>query len=116
MLSGIPWWTTRILSKTPKFVGLSNYLVVLTDPTFRLSIFNTFYFTAMSVIFHLLIGLAFALLLNSKNINPVARSVFRVFYVLPWVFTVTIIAIIWRLLLNPNGVIHYILNVTTCLE
>jgi multiple sugar transport system permease protein len=28
---------------------------------------------------------------------------------MPWVFTATIIAIIWRLLLNPNGVINYLL-------
>jgi multiple sugar transport system permease protein len=64
----------------------------------------------MSVIFHLLIGLSFALLLNSKLINGTARSILRVFYIMPWVFTATIIAIIWRLLLNPSGVINYILT------
>ena len=29
-------------------------------------------------------------------------------YILPWVFTAAIIAILWRLLLDPNGVINYI--------
>ena len=33
-------------------------------------------------------------------------------YILPWVFTATIIAILWRLLLNPNGIIDYLLEWT----
>ena len=35
---------------------------------------------------------------------------------MPWMFTATIIAIIWRLLLNPSGIINYILatlNITS---
>ena len=70
---------------------------------------NTLYFTVMSVIFHLLIGLAFALLLNSERINPAVRSILRVLFILPWLFTAVIIAIIWRLLLDPNGVINSVL-------
>jgi multiple sugar transport system permease protein len=49
-------------------------------------------------------------MLNSKAINPIVRSILRVFYIMPWVFTVTIIAIIWRLLLDPSGVINYALQ------
>jgi multiple sugar transport system permease protein len=97
-----------IMNKHPVFVGLQNYTSVLTDETFRLSVGNTLYFTVMSVIFHLLVGLSFALLLNSKLINGTVRSILRVFYIMPWVFTATIIAIIWRLLLNPSGIINYV--------
>lgn len=100
-----------IMNKRPVFVGLQNYHTVLTDEIFRISVGNTLYFTIMSVIFHLLIGLAFALLLNSKLINSTVRSILRVFYIMPWVFTATIIAIIWRLLLNPNGIVNYILTI-----
>ena len=99
-----------IMNKNPVFVGLQNYTSVFADETFRISVGNTLYFTIMSVIFHLLIGLSFALLLNSKLINGTLRSILRVFYIMPWVFTATIIAIIWRLLLNPSGVINYILT------
>ena len=99
-----------IMNKNPTFVGLQNYKTVLTDETFRLAVGNTLYFTVMSVIFHLLVGLGFALLLNSSVVNPTLRSLFRVFYIMPWVFTATIIAIIWRLLLNPSGVINYVLH------
>jgi multiple sugar transport system permease protein len=62
----------------------------------------------MSVVFHLILGLTFAMLLNSKILSPGIRSLFRVVYVMPWVFTATVIAVLWRLMLNPNGIINYI--------
>ena len=98
-----------ILKKNAAFVGLQNFREVFADPVFWESVGNTLYFTVMSVIFHLLIGLAFALLLNSDRINPVPRSILRVLFILPWLFTAVIIAIIWRLLLDPNGVINSVL-------
>ena len=58
-------WTARSRRRTPAFAGLQNYREVFADPVFWESVGNTLYFTVMSVIFHLLIGLAFALLLNS---------------------------------------------------
>jgi multiple sugar transport system permease protein len=91
-------------------VGLANYIEIVTGDVFRQAIGNTLYFTLMSVIFHLLLGLGFALMLNSRLLGPLSKALFRVVYVLPWVFTATIIAILWRLMLNPNGVINYFLN------
>jgi multiple sugar transport system permease protein len=98
-----------IVKKNAGFAGLANYREVFADPVFWESVGNTLYFTVMSVIFHLLIGLAFALLLNSNRVNPVLRSVLRVLFILPWLFTAVIIAIIWRLLLDPSGVINSVL-------
>ena len=98
-----------IVKKNAAFAGLQNYQKIFADPVFWESVGNTLYFTIMSVIFHLLIGLAFALLLNSDRINPIVRSIMRVLFILPWLFTAVIIAIIWRLLLDPNGVINSVL-------
>lgn len=98
-----------IMKKNAIFVGLQNYVMLFDDPVFWQSVVQTLYFTVMSVIFHLLIGLAFALLLNSNRINPVIRSLLRVLFILPWLFTAVIIAIIWRLLLDPNGVVNSVL-------
>ena len=99
-----------ITNKNPVFVGLANYLNIATNEVFWTSLYNTLFFTVFSVVFHLIIGLGFALLLNSKAVNPIFKGLLRVFYIMPWVFTVTIIAIIWRLLLNPSGVINYVLQ------
>jgi multiple sugar transport system permease protein len=98
-----------IIQKDPSFVGLQNYRTIFTDPVFWQSVAQTLYFTVMSVVFHLLIGLAFALLLNSPLVNPTIRSLLRVLFILPWLFTAVIIAIIWRLLLDPNGVVNSVL-------
>jgi len=98
-----------IMSKHPVFVGLANFRTLFADPVFWLSIGNTLYFTIMSVAFHLVVGLAFALMLNSKRINRAVMSVLRVLFILPWLFTAVIIAIIWRLLLDPSGIVNSIL-------
>jgi multiple sugar transport system permease protein len=98
-----------IMEKNMVFVGIANYVELITDSVFQQALLNTLYFTVMSVVFHLILGLAFAMLLNTKIISPVTRALFRVVYVLPWVFTATIIAVLWRLMLNPIGIINYIL-------
>jgi multiple sugar transport system permease protein len=51
-----------ITKKNAAFVGLENYQETFSDPVFWQALGHTLYFTVMSVIFHLLIGLAFALI------------------------------------------------------
>ena len=98
-----------VTQNPPTFVGLDNYVDVLTDRKFKGALGNTLYFAIASVVVHFIIGLAFALLLNSRLIGANAKAIFRVVYILPWVFTASIIAILWRLLLNPHGVINFVL-------
>ncbi len=57
-----------------------------------------------------MLGLSFALLLNSRLIGAVPRAIFRGLYVLPWLFTVAVIAVLWRMLLAPNGIVNFLLN------
>ena len=99
-----------IVNQFPKFVALDNYFAIVKDEAFRIALVNTSMFTVGSVIAHLLIGLSFATLLNSGLISNFSKAVFRMIYILPWLFTVAIIAILWRMILNPNGVINYILT------
>jgi multiple sugar transport system permease protein len=101
-----------ITNKHPQFAGLENYVKVFHDEVFFEAAGHTLYFTVMSVIFHMVVGLLFALLLNSKLLGSVPKAIFRTIYVLPWMFTATIVAILWRLLLDPSGVINYILKFT----
>lgn len=98
-----------ITNPEPKFVGLAHYLDVLTDSVFRSSVAHTLFFAFFSVVFHLLIGMLFAMLLNVE-INPAVRAVLRVIFIFPWLFTPAIIAIVWRLILDPMGIMNYLLN------
>lgn len=99
-----------ITTKSSAFVGFANYAEVLTDPVFWTAARNTLVFTTVSVVAHFAIGLGFAMLLNTPLLSHRVKAFFRVIYVLPWLFTVAIIAVLWRLLLNPNGVVNYLLG------
>ena len=105
-----------IMNRNPSFVGLNNYAKIFSNNTFWIALYNTLYFTIFSIFFHLLIGLLFALMLNYTHLNYILKSLLRAFYILPWLFTATIIAIIWRLLLDPIGIINHILIFLNIIE
>ena len=98
-----------ILNPNPEFVGFRNFQTIFSDPVFWQSVLQTLYFTIMSVVFHLVIGLWFALMLNSPRVFPPLRNLLRVIFILPWLFNAVIIAILWRLMLDPNGIINNVL-------
>jgi len=98
-----------IMNKNPQFVGFKNYFEVLSDPVFTIALKNTAIFIASSVVAHMIIGLFFALLLNTKLLPNWLLTLFRTLFVLPWLLTVAIIAVLWRLILNPNGIANYLL-------
>ncbi|MEA9985926.1 sugar ABC transporter permease [Subtercola sp. RTI3] len=102
--------TGSITSKDAPFTGITNYVTLLTNPDFWNAALNTLVFTVSSVVAHLLIGLGFSLMLNSRLLGSVPRAIFRVIYILPWLFTAAIIAVLWRLLLDPQGVVNYLLQ------
>jgi multiple sugar transport system permease protein len=99
-----------IVDQSPEFVGFDNYAEVLTDPVFYTAVKNTAFFTGVSVVAHLALGLGFATLLSTRLLGRRTVALFRVIYILPWLFTVAIIAVIWRMLLDPNGIVNYLLT------
>src|ERR1700712_3327387 len=82
--------------RTPHLVGLANYTQVFSDPNFVASIWHTVLFSVASVALHLLLGLGFALLLNSDAVGRATKGVFRTLIILPWLFTITIVVALWR--------------------
>lgn len=98
-----------IVEQNPEFVGLANYRHLLGTAEFWKATSNTVIYTVITVILHFLLGLAFALLLTSKIVHRAPIAVFRALYILPWVFTASVVAVVWRLLLDVNGVINWIL-------
>jgi multiple sugar transport system permease protein len=98
-----------ITRNAPTFVGFSNYEEILSRDAFRQALHHTLFLAVASVIAHSILGLLFATLLNSRLLSAGTKAIFRVIYILPWVFTASIIAVLWRLLLNPYGVVNYLL-------
>jgi multiple sugar transport system permease protein len=97
-----------IVEKSPQFAGFDNYAEVLQDERFYTAVKNTAFFTGVSVVVHLVLGMGFALLLNTRLLSKQLVAVFRVIYILPWLFTVAIIAVVWRMLLDPHGIVNYL--------
>ena len=55
-----------VVSKNPAFVGLANYKELFANSQFWNAVSNTIIFVVVSVVAHLVIGMIFAMLLNSK--------------------------------------------------
>lgn len=90
------------------FVGLRNYVDLLGDVTFRAAIGNTLYFTAVSVSLELLLGLGFALVVNSKFRG---RGLARAAILIPWAIPTVVSAQMWRWMLNDVfGVLNDLLS------
>lgn len=99
-----------VVSKNPAFVGLANYKELFANSQFWNAVSNTIIFVVVSVVVHLVIGMIFAMLLNSKYFKTRTKTIARVFYILPWVFTASVVAILWKLMLQPSGIVDYLLS------
>jgi len=99
-----------VIVKKSEFVGQNNYQKMFSDGEFWKSLKNTAVFVISSVAAHIILGMGFALLLNSSYFKRRTKTVARVIYILPWVFMASVIAILWKLMLQPSGIIDYLLS------
>ena len=81
------------------FIGLENYRRLVTDGSFLKAIKNTVYFAVVVVPYQ--VGMAFGLaLLVRRNIRGV--GIFRSAYFSPLMTSMSVIAILWTFIYNPN--------------
>jgi multiple sugar transport system permease protein len=91
-----------------KFLGLGNYLAVLSDPTFWRSLLNTFWYVIFTVPMMLFVSLVIAVLLNQKIKG---LGFYRTIYYLPVVTSIVAVSIVWKWLYNPErGLLNYFLS------
>ena len=91
-----------------RFIGLGNYLRMVNDPTFWLTLKNSFIWVFGSVSLQFLFGFAAALLLNAPLRG---RAFYRTINLLPWIIPGVVVALIWEYLYQPNyGPINDILR------
>jgi len=81
------------------FAGLRNYAFLIRDDRFWSALGHTAYFTLVSVPAEVLLGLLFALLLNS---TLPARGALRAAVLVPWAVPTVVSAKIWAWLLDPD--------------
>jgi ABC-type sugar transport system permease subunit len=95
-LSFVQW---DMISPVKIWVGADNYQAMFADPSFKHVLFNTFYFTAVSVILTTVLGLGAALLLNQplRGRNGVRAILFA-----PTVLSGAAIGIVWIYMFDPR--------------
>lgn len=84
---------------TSNFIGLENFQRLFGDGSFRLSLVNTIYYTAMHVPLTIIVSLGLALLLNNR-LRGVAF--FRTAAFFPYITSIVAIALVWNLLFSPD--------------
>jgi multiple sugar transport system permease protein len=91
-----------------RFVGLENYLFLLSDDRFWNALKNTAYFTAVSVSLELILGLSIALLLQrSFRLKGFVRAL----VLIPWAIPTVVSAKMWEWIYNTDfGILNYIVG------
>ena len=90
------------------FVGLRNYIELLSDSRFLNSVKITTLFTVSSVAVELVLGMAIALLLNRTFKG---RGIVRTAVLVPWALTTVVMARMWAWIFNSEyGVFNAILH------
>jgi arabinogalactan oligomer/maltooligosaccharide transport system permease protein len=90
------------------WVGLANFVEVLTSSGFvRVTLF-TLIWTVLNVTAHIGFGLLLALMLNNKHIR--GRVAYRTILLLPWAIPSYISVLVWRGMLEPAGLINDLLG------
>lgn len=82
-----------------QFVGLENYIELLNDRTFRISLQNTAVYTLIVTPLSVFIGLGAALLIESEARG---KAFFRTVYFLPVASLLVAMATVWQYLLHPT--------------
>lgn len=89
------------------FVGLRNYVTILTDPDFHEALGHNLFIVVMSLVLQGPIALGLALLLNRKLRF---QSAIRVLIFVPYVISEVVVGIGWGLMLQSQGALNGLLE------
>ena len=115
LLSSVAMSFTDITSRdlrTPfnvNFVALDQYVTLFTDPRFMKALLNTGIFVLIGLPITMIIAMAFAVALN-KGLRHV-NAFFRALFYAPVVASVVAVSVVWRYILQADGLLNQILAV-----
>lgn len=82
------------------FVGIKNYIIVLSNPVFYKALFNTLFYTIVCIIFQFTIGFALAVFFNIDF--KLARFI-RGLIMVAWLLPLTVTALNFKFMFAING-------------
>jgi multiple sugar transport system permease protein len=89
----------KLVGTSGSYVGVANYVKMLSGANFRSTLVTTALFAVISVTAEMVLGVAAALLLNQQFHG---RAVLRALMILPWALPTVVNATLWRLIYNPE--------------
>ncbi|MFD6446984.1 carbohydrate ABC transporter permease [Promicromonospora sp. NPDC060204] len=89
------------------FVGLDQYTALFQNEQFVRSLVNTLYFVGVGIPLTMAVALALAVALNGAITR--FRTVFRVGFYAPVVTSIVAVAVVWRFILQPDGLLNTLL-------
>ncbi|MGN7949384.1 carbohydrate ABC transporter permease [Microbacterium sp. 22215] len=89
------------------FVGLGQYVELFQNPQFTRSMWNTAYFVGIGIPLTMIVALALAVALNNGITR--FRTAFRVGFYAPVVTSIVAVAVVWRFILQPDGLLNILL-------
>jgi len=82
-----------------EFVGLKNFDKIWHDGIFQTTVWNTFWYTGVTTVFKLALGLWLALLLN-RNFR--GKAIIRAFILLPFIIPTVLSTFAWKWMFDPT--------------
>jgi len=82
-----------------EFVGLKNFVKIWNDGIFHVTVWNTFWYTGVTTVFKLALGLWLALLLNR---NFKGKAFIRAFILLPFIIPTVLSTFAWKWMFDPT--------------
>jgi len=82
-----------------EFVGLKNFVKIWNDGIFHVTVWNTFWYTGVTTVFKLALGLWLALLLNRHFRG---KAFIRAFILLPFIIPTVLSTFAWKWMFDPT--------------
>jgi len=96
---GLSFTDAKLVGTSGSFVGVDNYVKMVSSTNFQRTLWTTAQFAVVSVAAEMVIGVLAALLLNQQFRG---RTVLRALMILPWALPTVVNATLWRLIYNPE--------------
>ncbi|MBW8269853.1 carbohydrate ABC transporter permease [Caldovatus aquaticus] len=91
--------TNAKVGEPGEWVGLANFAKIWNDAIFRTAVWNTFWYTAVTTVFKLALGLWLAVLLNRHFRG---KAFVRAFILLPFIIPTVLSTFAWKWMFDPT--------------
>lgn len=92
------------------FIGVTNYVKILTGSKFPEILKNTLVWTFLGVALQMVIGIGLAMLVDSLTRG---QKIMRILLLIPWVIPGVVTALMWKFMLQSDiGLVNYVLQAT----